>query len=416
MAVYSVSQIVSYLRDILARDLLLQDMWVRGEVANLSRPGSGHSYFSLRDGSTSLRCVMFRTALGVGADLLSDGSAVVAHGRVAVYEVRGDLQFVVDVVQPEGLGELQMRLEQLKLKLQNEGLFGSSRKRALPEFPRRVGVVTSPSGAVWPDIQTVVRRRYPLVELVLAPTPVQGDGAVEGIADALSALDRVSDLDVVILARGGGSLEDLWPFNEEAVARAIFASRAPVVSGVGHETDTTVADMVADHRAPTPSAAAEMAVPDRTELSSALLASRQAMSISVSNQVGSSHNAVAGLLARLGRVRPDLDGMRLRVDELLGSVAKHLRRDVALRSERTGSLSRRLESLSPRDTLRRGYAIVQSQADAPDVVSDSAQVSVGATVDVTLARGGFGAEVIATQDADDAPFVGAKDQAPSRES
>ena len=234
MAVYSVSQVIGYLGDVLAQDALLQDLWIRGEVANLARPGSGHSYFTLRDSSGTLRCVMFRRARG--AELLSNGAAVVAHGRVSIYGVRGELQLIADIVQPEGVGELQMRLEQLKLKLETEGLFEPSRKRPLPAFPRKVGAVTSPTGAVWQDIQTVIGWRYPLVELLLAPTAVQGELAAQGIVDAFDALNEVPDVDTVIVARGGGSLEDLWPFNEEAVARAIFSSRAPVISAIARRS------------------------------------------------------------------------------------------------------------------------------------------------------------------------------------
>jgi exodeoxyribonuclease VII large subunit len=395
MAVYSVSQVITYLRDVLAQDPVLQDVWVRGEIANLARPGSGHSYFSLRDADTTLRCVMFRGARG--AELLSNGGAIIAHGHIAVYVVRGDLQLIVDIVQPEGVGDLQLKLEQLKLKLEAEGLFEPSRKRPLPKFPSRVGVVTSPGGAVWQDIQTVIQRRYPLVELLLAPTAVQGDGAARGVVDAFNALDRMPDVDVVIVARGGGSLEDLWPFNEEIVARAIFASRTPVISAVGHETDTTVADLVADRRAPTASVAAEMAVPDRLELYSTLLTSQQSLAQDVSNQLRSVQDALAHLQPRLRRGHPDLDGLRIRVDDLLRSAARHLGHDIEVKLEHMGGLTMRLESLSPRDTLRRGYAIVRTQADAPVVLTDSAQVSAGDSVQVTLARGGFGAEVKSTQ-------------------
>ena len=394
MAVYSVSQVLAYLRDILAQDALFQDIWVRGEVANLARPGSGHSYFSLRDADTTLRCAMFRGASGSG--LLSDGSAVVAHGRVSVYEVRGDLQLIVDILQPEGVGELQLKLEQLKLKLQEEGLFEPSRKRPIPPFPQRVGVVTSPSGAVWHDIQTVIGRRYPLVELLLTPTAVQGNGAVQGIVEAFDALNRIEDVDVVIVARGGGSLEDLWPFNEEAVARAIFASRSPVVSAIGHETDYTIADMVADQRAPTPSAAAELAVPDRQELLSVLLGLQQDLTFSISTHLRANTESLLQLDPRLRRGRPDLDAPRQRIDDLLASATKYLRSFVMVNAERTDGLRMRLVSLSPGDTLRRGYAIVQTKADTA-VVRDSAQVNAGDLVDVTLSRGGFDAEVVSTR-------------------
>ena len=392
MAVYTVSQVAQYLAELLDSDTVLQDLLVRGEVANLARPGSGHSYFSLRDSDATLRCAMFRGARG--AELLSSGAAIVAHGRVSIYAVRGDLQLIVDVAQPEGVGELQIKLEQLKLRLENEGLFEESRKRQIPEFPRKVGAVTSPTGAVWQDIQTVVRRRYPLIELLLAPTPVQGDGAVDGIVEAFEAFNDVEDLDVVIVARGGGSLEDLWPFNDEAVARAVFRSRAPVISAVGHETDTTVADLVADLRAATPSAAAELAVPDMQQLSASIMSFRHAMTADVSGLLRTRQDGLVQLEHRLGRGRPDLDTLRLRIDDMLRSAAGHLRRDVALKSERAGALRMRLESLSPKDTLRRGYAIVQTGASG--VVSDSAQVAAGDGVQVTLSQGGFEAEVTST--------------------
>ena len=254
-----------YLTEILREDPVLQNVWVRGEVGNLTRSAAGHSYFSLRDAGATLRCVMFRGG-GVGADLIEEGSAVIAHGRVALYEPRGDLQLIADVVQPEGVGELQLKLEELKMRLEKEGLFEESRKRPLPRFPVRVGVVTSPTGSVWHDIQNVTSRRYPAVELVLAPALVQGNEAVPTIVAAFDALEHLDDIDVTIVARGGGSLEDLWPFNEEDVVRAIFKSGVPVVSAIGHETDYTIADLVADVRAPTPSAAAELVMPDQAEL------------------------------------------------------------------------------------------------------------------------------------------------------
>ena len=397
-AVYSVSQVTAYLKEVLAQDPVLQDVWVRGEVSDLRRPGSGHSYFNLRDPNGMLGCALFRRPYGSrlvsnGAELLSEGVAVLAHGRVGIYEVRGDLQLVVDVVRPEGVGELQLKLEELKLRLEAEGLFETSRKRPMPPFPTRIAVATSPDGAVWHDIRNVIERRYPLVELLLAPTPVQGDSAAQGIVEALKAADQVEDLDLVIVARGGGSLEDLWPFNEEAVARAIFASRAPVVSAVGHETDITIADLVADRRAPTPSAAAEMAVPDQRELGGGLIGSQQAMHAGMLRQVGFGKDTLSRLGPRLDRGRPDLDGLRQRIDDMLDTAGRHLRRDVGVKLERTEAFRLRLESLSPRDTLRRGYAIVQARTDEATVVSQSSQVDVGDAVRVTLARGGFEAGV-----------------------
>ncbi|MCH8186366.1 MAG: exodeoxyribonuclease VII large subunit [Chloroflexi bacterium] len=390
MAVYSVSQVNSYLKDILQREFVLQDIWISGEVANLSRPGSGHSYFTLREASTSLRCVMFRTA--VGAERLNDGAAVIAHGRITLYEARGDLQLIVDMVQPEGVGELQLRFEQLRAKLEAEGLFDPARKRAPPRFPRRVGVITSPTGSVWQDIRHVVARRYPLAELALAPAPVQGDAAAQGIVDAFQALNRASDFDTIILARGGGSLEDLRPFNEEAVARAVYSSRAPVITGIGHETDYTIADMVADQRAPTPSAAAEMAVPDRAGLAAHVLTAEQGLGVSVARSIRARTEALAQITMRLRRGYPDLDSMRIRIDDLLRTAAERLRQRLAVSSERFDGLKRRLDAGNPRDILRRGYAVVQAR-DGKGVVTDAAQVAVGDTVAITLSRGALDADV-----------------------
>ena len=390
MAVYSVSQITAYLRQVVEYDLLLQDLWVSGEVANLSRPGSGHSYFTLREAERSLRCVMFRTALG--AERLDDGAAVIAHGRISIYEVRGELQLIVDMVQPEGVGELQLRLEQLKLKLEGEGLFEPSRKRDLPRFPERVGVITSPTGAVWQDIQTVVRRRYPLVELVLTPTPVQGDTAAGSIVEAFRTLAGIRDVDAIVLARGGGSLEDLWPFNEETVAHAIYSSRVPVISAIGHETDVTIADLVADRRAPTPSAAAEMVVPDKSELVTGLLVAEQALSAAASGRIAAGTERVNQLQLRLDRGIPDLDTLRLRIDDRLRTASTHLDHSLQVKAERFGGLGHRLTSLNPTLTLERGYAIVQRQDDGT-VVNDASQIDAGDSVGVTVSRGSFDAEV-----------------------
>lgn len=399
MVVYSVSQITKYLRNVLEQDSVLQDIWISGEVANLARPGSGHSYFSLRDSDTTLRCVMFRGSQG--SNLLSSGGAVVAHGRISVYEIRGDLQLIVDIIQPKGVGDLQLKLEELKFKLEAEGLFEPSRKRPLPKLPRRVGIVTSPSGAVWHDIQTVIQRRFPLTELILAPAKVQGKETAVEVVDALAALSRISDVDVVMVARGGGSLEDLWPFNEESVARAIFAYRVPVISAIGHETDTTIADLVADHRAPTPSAAAEMVVPDKFKLYSNLIASQQSLSQNISAQISSNIGSIELIESRLTRSLPDFDSLRIRIDDMIKIASKNLKHSIDVMSERTDGLAMRLDSLSPKDTMRRGYAIVQTQVDNSALVSNSNQVYPGDLLDITVAQGSFVAEVTSIQNAED---------------
>ena len=372
----------------------MRDVWISGEVANLARPGSGHSYFSLREANATLRCVMFRGGAR-GAENLANGAAVIIHGRVSIYEQRGDLQIIADIAQPEGVGELQLLLEELTLKLQNEGLFEPSRKRELPRFPAKIAVVTSPSGSVWHDIRNVISRRYPLAELAIAPAPVQGADAAPALAEALNAASDAPDVDVIILARGGGSLEDLWAFNEEEVARAIYACRPPVVSAVGHETDHTIADLVADKRAPTPSAAAELVVPDRAELAAFAVGCAQSMTAAVSRQLDAALDDTAQLHARLQNAVPDLDTLRMRIDDRLRAAVNLVEADLALKTERVSGLKYRLEALSPKDTLRRGYAIVQRARDG-SVVSAHNQVAPGDALAVTLTDGALQAEVTAT--------------------
>ncbi|HEU0168298.1 MAG TPA: exodeoxyribonuclease VII large subunit, partial [Chloroflexota bacterium] len=262
MRILKVEQLVHFVRELFESNTLLQDLWVQGQISNVTRSPQGHYYFSLKDKDTQVNCVLFRQAMDLAPVAPMNGMAAIVHGRVTVYESRGVFQLVADLIQPEGVGALHLQFEQLKQRLTREGLFDQRRKRPLPPWPRRIGVVTSPTGAVFHDIVNVVRRKYPACHLVLAPAYVSGDQAAPSIVAALRALNESRLVQIVILARGGGSLEELWPFNDERVARAIFGSRVPVVSAVGHETDTTIADLVADVRAPTPSVAAELAVPD----------------------------------------------------------------------------------------------------------------------------------------------------------
>ena len=403
--IYDVSQVTSYIQDMLAYDGLLSDIWIEGEVSNLRRAGSGHAYFSLRDDGSSLRCALFRNSRG--HDNLMDGTLVIAHGRVSLYAVRGDLQLIADVIQPEGTGRLQMQLEQLMAQLEREGLFDPSRKRPLPEFPRRTGVVTSPSGSVWHDIQTVIGRRYPLVELLLAPALVQGDGAASTIVEGIEALNAEEDIDAIIVARGGGSLEDLWAFNEETVARAVFASRTPVVSAVGHETDVTICDLVADVRAATPSEAAEMVVPDRADLLLRASTAFQSIEREVDALMASGEDEVGQLFFRMDRAAPRLDDQRMRVDELLEDASTALDHRLQLAKAKVEGVSAALTSLSPVDTLRRGYSVV-SDPTWGRVLTDAGEVDRGVMIDITLHRGSIMASV------ESASRVGAASERPRR--
>jgi exodeoxyribonuclease VII large subunit len=369
MKIHSVAEVTGYLRELLEADSVLADLWVSGEVSNLSESAAGHLYFTLKDEASQLRCVLFHRAR---LDLtLENGMAAVAHGRISIYEVSGALQFYVDVVQPEGMGILHLEFERLKAKLAEEGLFEPARKRALPPFPRRIGVVTSPDSAVLHDIINIISRRYPLVELVIAPTPVQGDGAATGIVQAFNTINNTEGIDLVILARGGGSLEELWAFNEERVARAIYASRVPVISGVGHDTDFTIADFVADKRAPTPSAAAELAVPHRAELEARI----------------QSHSRA--LVAALSR---EFAQYRQRIDELTRVASMHLGNLLTISQEKLRGRELKLGSLSPLATLERGYALVQHAATG-EVISRIDQVHRGDAIEVKVSDGQFKSRV-----------------------
>lgn len=384
MAVYTVSQVTAYLRESLESDPLLSNLYVLGEVSNLRVSSAGHSYFTLKDGQAVLNCVMFKSQTGAG--LLSNGASVSTHGHLSFYEPRGSTDFMVDLVMAEGVGELALELERLKLRLGAEGLFEESRKRTLPVFPQVIGLVTSPSGAVFHDIQNVIRRRYPLIELLLSPTQVQGDRAAPNIVAAIEALNRNGRADVIIVARGGGSLEDLWPFNEESVARAIYASRIPVVSAVGHETDVTIADLVADVRAPTPSAAAELVVPDgnvlRQDLAELTIRSQRAIAYELQHR----GNEVQALARQLDSALPDWDTWRRRIDDLGRVAHSSLANRLALSQVEVGGMAQRMGALDPAAILRRGFSVVQ-RADDDAVVTGAAQVSTGDALTITLSDG-----------------------------
>ena len=383
-AVYSVSQVTAYLRESLESDLLLSDLFVVGEVSNLRVSGAGHAYFTLKDGQAVLNCVMFKGQSG--AELLANGTSVSTHGHISFYEPRGSTDFMVDLAMPEGVGELALELERLKLRLEAEGLFEESRKRSLPRFPKVVGVVTSPAGSVFHDILNVIRRRYPLVELVLSPTQVQGSEAAPNIVKAIQALNRDGRSDVIIVARGGGSLEELWPFNEEAVSRAIHASRIPVVSGIGHETDVTISDLVADMRAPTPSAAAELVVPDGPALQQELAELAERSRRTMNYQLDSRRVQVAEAARRLLAGLPDLETWRRRVDDLGRSVHNTLTNRLRLTRVEVAGAELQLRALDPEATLQRGFSVVQL-TDTGKVVTSTSQVADGDSLSITVSDG-----------------------------
>ncbi len=391
MLLYSVSDLIGYVRQRIESDLLLGELWVSGEVSNLSHSAAGHYYFSLKDSDSQMRCVMFRPA--IGATTLRDGLTVMVHGRVSVYEVRGDLQIYGDFVKEQGIGDDQLEIDRLKLTLESEGLFDSSRKRALPKFPSRIGVITSEFGSVWHDIGNVIGRRFPATELVLVHTNVQGDGSVDGIIGAFKIMNTQPDIDVVILARGGGSLEDLSSFNNEEVARIIYSSRSPVISAVGHETDVTIADLVADVRAPTPSAAAELVVPDVREFNERLEVISMSLIQFTMNHVVRRTDNVRQVSRDLHRFKPDVSNLRQRIDDLGNISKRNVLSSIFSYSERTNAMVSRINSLNPTNVLARGYAVVQNQKDFK-LMKSIHQAQQGDIINVELSDGTVRAEVL----------------------
>ncbi len=431
----------------LAQEILegtFPSVWVEGEISNLRKYPSGHTYFTLKDAGAQIAAVLFRAASQTLPFRPEDGLKVLARGRISLYAPRGAFQIIVDALEPAGLGALQLAFEQLKARLLAEGLFDEGRKRPLPLLPRRIGIVASPAGAAWRDILKVLSRRFANLEVVLAPSRVQGEGASLEIVEAIRMLNRLGGVDVLILARGGGSLEDLWPFNEERVARAIAASSVPVVSAVGHEVDTTIADLVADLRAPTPSAAAEMVVRSKSELAERIVAVRARLVSATRLRLTSARDELeqAGSARARDAVRDRLRDLSLRLDDLTGRLGAHLEHSTTearhrlailrermtpgrlaerlrlrqaaaeglervLRSSMAARLLRardqsagyaeRLQALSPLAVLSRGYAICRLQGTGA-ILKDSAAVRTGDAVSVRLHRGTLGCAVTEVRD------------------
>ena len=378
-------------RALLDGDPTLADVWVEGEVSTPSFPPSGHCFFTLKDAGAQVRAVIFREELGRSAVRPQHGMAVICHGRVRAYEPQGIYQLYVESLTPAGAGDLHARYEQLRARLAAEGLFDADRKRPLPRWPRRIGVVTSPMGAVWQDIRNVVRRRYPLVELVLSPTAVQGEAAAPGVVVALKRVFAQRGIDLVILARGGGSLEDLWAFNDERVVRTLVTAPVPVLVGVGHESDVTLADFAADVRAPTPSAAAELAVPDGTQLPAILDRLRDRASSALLGLAADRHRQLAAEARALVGAAPDLGAARQRTADLVERGHRALEARLQRHRATLDGVRDGLRALGPHATLARGYAV----ARLPDgtIVREPAQAAVGERLEVVVARGLLGTRI-----------------------
>ena len=389
----TVSQLTRQVRHVLQTQF--PELWVVGEVSNVSAPTSGHIYFTLKDESAQIAAVAWRGDAARNRGRIVDGLRVIVGGSLAVYEKRGPYQIVVRHVEVAGAGALELALRELVARLESEGLFAPEHKKPLPGFPEHLAVVTSSTGAAVRDILHVIDGRFPRLHVTVFPVKVQGEGAAEEIASAIELVNRLGGYDVVIVGRGGGSLEELWPFNEERVARAIFASVTPVVSGVGHEIDTTVSDLVADARAPTPTAAAQMVVPDEREVAEHLGRLARRLADILRSRLTTTEARMTGLERAVSPALLEgcLREREMRLDDAVSTAGRAARMNVEMTGARLSALRGRLRALDPRAVLSRGYSITRRVAEGA-VLRDREQVAPGDDVLTVLARGRFVSKVI----------------------
>ncbi len=388
--IYTVTELTREIKQLL--ETSFPRLWVEGEISNFKRHSSGHLYFTLKDENSQISCAMWRFRADNLLFKMEDGMKVLVQGDVQVYERGGSYQLIVSQIQPAGIGALQLAFEQLKKKLHAEGLFDEAHKKPIPLYPECIGVVTSPTGAAIRDIVSVLSRRFPGIKIILSPVRVQGETAASEIARAIEDFNEFDQVDVLIVGRGGGSLEDLWAFNEEIVARAIYNSKIPVISAVGHEIDYSISDFVADRRAPTPSAAAEMAVRDRQELLGVVAYYRERFSTQLLQKLGNYRERIENLQRSYAFRRPeDIIFQKIqRVDELTKNIQIALQHNLEIKKQRLLNSENQLKALSPTAVLKRGYSICFKDGE---VIKDVRQLSVLDMVQVRLGRGQFISQV-----------------------
>jgi exodeoxyribonuclease VII large subunit len=398
--VLTVSALTFLLKEIV--ETALPHVWVSGEISNFIRAGSGHCYFTLKDDAAQLKAVMWRSTSQRIRFELHDGLEILAAGPIQVYEARGVYQIVVEQLQPKGIGPLELAFRQLQQKLAAEGLFAPERKRPLPRFPRRIALVTSPTGAAVRDMLQVITRRWPRANIIVVPVAVQGSEAAPQISAALRRVHLIPDVDICICGRGGGSLEDLWAFNDEIVARAIYHCRVPVISAVGHEIDVTIADLVADKRALTPSEAAELVVPLESDVRAELEKLRQRLVSALKQQAQRARLRLDAIANRRCFARPidHLHELARRLDELESRLKRGMQRTVEASQQRLASHSASLNALSPLAVLERGYSLTKRVADG-ELIRDAAQLREGDQLSTLFARGSVISEVRSVESDDD---------------
>ena len=360
---FTPSELTKYIHKKLNQDKYLNSFQLTGEISNHSSPPSGHHYFVIKDDESLIRCVLFRG--GVGQENLKDGNEVVAKGKMSIYQPKGEIQFIAESVEVKGEGSLQQKFEKLKAELEAQGLFDQSRKRDIPKMPKTVGIVTSKTGSVLQDIINVIERRYPNLKLIISDTRVQGDNASNSIVESISSMNKLDNIDVIILARGGGSIEDLWPFNEETVARAIFSCPIPIISAVGHETDLSISDLVADMRAPTPSAAAELVSPATNDIFDNFIGFERNLSSLMKRYLQIRWQSIDNIKDRFALQEPSrlLQKHNDRYNELTKLLFQAYRFNIQTFSSKFLTLHEKLHALNPTNILSRGYSIAYREDD-----------------------------------------------------
>tara|TARA_B100000029_G_scaffold450633_1_gene474689 strand:- start:14 stop:1279 length:1266 start_codon:yes stop_codon:yes gene_type:complete len=383
-ATFTVGELSEYIKNTLEKTSHLRNLEVIGEISNHYQSSSGHNYFSLKDEKAVIRCVMFKETSGI--EYLENGQLINAHGYISFYKTRGELQVYVNKVEPEGIGSLQKSFELLKTKLESEGLFDISRKRSLPKYPKFIGIATSKKGSVLHDILNIIKRRYPMIKIKIADTKVQGKEASASIVKSIKILESQKDIELIILARGGGSLEDLWPFNEEIVAKSIFACKVPVVSAIGHETDFTISDLVSDLRAPTPSAAAEIITPDIVELKNWISQKLNELYQNIDFLISKKQSNLEITFDRLLYKKPDISFSENTIIQYSNSIKNSFLKNYEKLLLTINSLENSLRTLDPNNVLSRGYSIISNKKNH-EIITKTNQLKVGDLLSIIIKNG-----------------------------
>lgn len=390
--IFTIDKLTDYIKQKLEGDRNLINIWVRGEISNYLLHGSGHAYFTLKDETSQISCAMFKSSLSTLQFEPKHGMKVLVLSSVGVYKPRGNYQLIVSEMHPDGLGALHQKYLQLKEKLEKEGLFSAEHKKVIPQYPKTIGLITSQTGAVIRDLITILTRRFPNINIKLAPTLVQGTGAAKAIIKSIELLNRVKGIDVIILGRGGGSLEDLWCFNEETVARAIFKSEIPIISAVGHETDFTIADFVSDFRAPTPSAAAEKAVPDKNELLREINHLKERLLQKTKRTMEFKKQCLISLLDRPIFKRPldFINQYSQQIDDLISKLSRDIRIFLKLKRKELELFTSKLHSINPKEVLKRGYSIALKEGK---IIKNASDVKIDDMIGIIFQKGEIKSQV-----------------------